>query len=444
MKWLMLIPLLLVIAACDNVKNSAGDQDNPTDIDTTVVDTDEFVEEDTVENDVPLVDDAPLPEEDNDVPTDDDILPDDSIINTNEEILPDSEAILCHIGDHRCSVHSPPENIELCGESGWSVVETCDPAGVYDDCYEYYDTVQDSYNAVCNNMWPDGTIHCRIGDVRCTLETHIVTCVEENDWIQWKETGSCMANYDICAENFVSGHYEAHCTERECQNDDEVCFGDDVLICENERWTGKEDCTDKGLTCYYTSENTAECQQPVTDDAKPNIYLYPTAPLDITVKIGFPRGGHVTVSEPLYNDGWTVRVTPDSLIDGQWRFLFYESVQPNGWQRERGYLVATDEMEEFFRNDLAARGFVGQEIEDFIDWWMPLLAGPGYLIVYPQDDTVIRTLEDLQLSVTPDSLLRHRYVIETTAEPVTIEPPDAPAPLTRDGFTVTEWGVIRL
>jgi len=162
------------------------------------------------------------------------------------------------------------------------------------------------------------------------------------------------------------------------------------------------------------------------------------------VKIGFPQGGRVTASEPLYDDGWTVHVTPDGMIDDQWRFLFYESLLPNGWQRERGYLVATDEMERFFRDDLLARGFVGQEIEDFIDWWIPRLAAPGYLIVYPQDDAVIRTLETLELSVTPDSLLRHRYLIETTAEPVTIEPPDAPAPFARNGFTVTEWGVIRI
>jgi len=58
--------------------------------------------------------------------------------------------------------------------------------------------------------------------------------------------------------------------------------------------------------------------------------------------------------------------------------------------------------------------------------------------------TIIRTLETLELSVAPISLLRHRYVIERSTEPVTIDPPDAPDPFTREGFTVTEWGVILL
>ncbi len=329
----------------------------------------------------------------------------------------------CHVGDRRCDFYSSPAYVELCDGEGWNSIETCDQPGKSPYCNEYYDQEKDFYNAACSDTVPIGTIIlCREGDVQCgrfEIETEMLTC-QNNNWVL---TGSCVGIYQICVDEFSTGKYEARCAEKECKNGTTACFENDIKLCKNQRWVTQESCDDNGLECYYTNENVAKCGQVITDDFKPNIYLYPTAPLDITVKIGFPQGGRVTVSEPLYNDGWSVRVTPDGMIDGQWRFLFYESVQPNGWQRKRGYLVATDEMEQFFRNDLAARGFVGQEIEDFIDWWMPLLAEPGYLIVYPQDDTVIRTLEDLQLSVTPDSLLRHRYVIETTAEPVTIEPP---------------------
>jgi hypothetical protein len=352
MKWLVIVPALLLIAACDGVNDPASDEGIPADTDTVFVDTDEFFEQDITENDVPASDDQPLVEdvevdisadEDhpvNDVPTDDDIeLEDDPVVD--DVPMPENDPTV----DNDIIEGECVEGERRCADS--STVEECTALGAW----EYF-----------------------------------MGCFDGSYCVEWEES---------------PGYYYAEC---------------------------------QGGTDYYESDQ----------DLKPNIYLYPTAPLDITVKIGFPQGGHVTVSEPLYGDGWDVRVTPDGLIDGQWRFLFYESVQPNGWQRERGYLVATDEMEQFFRNDLAARGFVGQEIEDFIEWWMPLLAEPGYLIVYPQDDAVIRTLETLELSVTPDSLLRHRYVIETTAEPVTIEPPDAPAPFTRDGFTVTEWGVIRL
>lgn len=325
---------------------------------------------------------------------------------------------------------------------GWEYVSTCNDAIYGWRCYDHWDNITGKYNAQClQDTKPEGP-ECKLNDTLCKWKTSISACENEIlvDAEQCKTDGT-----ELCSETYKNGAYNATCQKRICSQGESVCRTDGIYSCnETGEWVSNGDCPSNQVCYDYQDDEGkwhAHCEGV---DAKPNIYLYPTSPLDIAVKIGFPQGGRVTVSEPLYNDGWGVRVTPDGMIDGQWRFLFYESVQPNGWQRERGYLVPTDEMEQFFRNDLAARGFVGQEIEDFIEWWMPLLAEPGYLIVYPQDDAVIRTLEDLQLSVTPNSLLRHRYVIETTAEPVTIEPPDDPALFTRDGFTVTEWGVILL
>ena len=74
------------------------------------------------------------------------------------------------------------------------------------------------------------------------------------------------------------------------------------------------------------------------------------------------------------SDDFVLLGPPDGVINGQWRYLFCESLEPNIWQRQRGYLVPTGSSETFFREDLA-------------------------------------------LSVTPQSLLRLRYVMVPTIVP---------------------------
>ncbi len=369
--------------------------------------------------------------------------PSDNDISSENDISPDSDNLLCRTGDTRCGYLATKGTvIVVCSENGWEYVSSCDMAIYGWDCYDHWDDINGKYDAQClQNTTPEGP-ECKENDTLCTWKTVVSICVNGT----LEKLKECKTDgTEICSETYKDGVYSATCQERICSKGESVCRTDGIYVCNDlGEWVLKGDCPPNQV-CYDHQDDEgrwyAHCEGV---DEKPNIYLYPTVPLTVTVRIGFPQGGHVTVSEPLYDDGWTVRVTPDGLIDGQWRFLFYESVQPSGWQKKRGYLVPTDEMEQFFRSDLAARGFAGQEIEDFIEWWIPRLAGPRYLIVYPQDDTVISTLETLELSIAPDSILRHRYLIETTNEPVTILPPEAPAPFVRDGFTVTEWGVIRI
>ncbi|HNT28314.1 MAG TPA: hypothetical protein PKH10_09075 [bacterium] len=437
MKWLVIIFAFLFITACDGTKKIATDQESPMDTDTPT-NTDTSQDGDIGIEEEPASDDMSPPDDDMSAMENESTMDDDTLDN---ESVTDSDGLICRIDDERCGEYD--QAVEICTAQGWQIKQNCD---ALEDCYQYIE--DDVYVAACHDMSePDDKDECHVNDTMCSgsemfEDSRVIICTEGTDWYTLEYCEGDI--YDGCREEFASGAYYAECVFKGCSGHEGelACGNNSLYICEEGYWVFKEDCG-PSKECHG-SIGMAECGEIWQDDVKPNIYLYPTAPLDITVQIGFPQGGRVTVSEPLYSDGWDVHVTPDGLIDDQWRFLFYESVQPNGWQKERGYLVATDEMERFFRNDLATRGFVGQEIEDFIEWWMPLLAGTGYLIVYPQDDAVIRTVETLELSVAPDNLLRHRYVIETTSEPITIEPPADPAPFIRDGFTVTEWGVIRL
>jgi hypothetical protein len=85
---------------------------------------------------------------------------------------------------------------------------------------------------------------------------------------------------------------------------------------------------------------------------------------------------------------------------------------------------------------------LGREIDDFIDYWIPRLREFEYYSILPQTKSIIEEVVILNLSKEPDNILRLFYDIKghddksiELSEP-TIEPFD------RDGYFVTEWGVI--
>lgn len=175
---------------------------------------------------------------------------------------------------------------------------------------------------------------------------------------------------------------------------------------------------------------------------KPNIYIYPTDDIKLDVKIHFPNGGEVIKSIPEYNNGWSVNVTPEGLIDGEYTYLFYESVQPFNWQDTAGWVIPQIELGNFFSNNMKSYGFNNAEIKDFIDYWIPKLNDSEYYAIYPQDLTDLNEVINLEFSVKPDNLFRLFYVVKKAngqdlnlKEPVVSE-------FKREKFHVIEWGVL--
>ena len=174
---------------------------------------------------------------------------------------------------------------------------------------------------------------------------------------------------------------------------------------------------------------------------KPNIYLYPQTIIDLTVALNFPSGGNVTASEPKYINRWQVTVEPSGLIDGLYEYLFYESVQPDYGQYEAGWVVAQDGLEDFFRSNLAQTGFIQKEINDFIEYWIPLLNTSPYYAIYPQYSEQLDNMAQLIFSRPPDNLIRLIYSVrEIPTNSLKLPPPHIPE-FSRNGFTVAEWGV---
>lgn len=177
---------------------------------------------------------------------------------------------------------------------------------------------------------------------------------------------------------------------------------------------------------------------------KPNIYLYPEETTELAVTLSFPRGGAVTVSDPDYGDGWRVIVTPDGIIDDKYGYLFYESLGPDRFQRDAAWRIERDELEPFFRADMADAGFRDREIDDFVDYWLPILDRCPAYNIYPQTDTEIDEHVLVNFSQAPDIFIRYYYVIGCAEGEPTFTTPETHTPVERTGFTALEWGVIPL
>jgi hypothetical protein len=177
---------------------------------------------------------------------------------------------------------------------------------------------------------------------------------------------------------------------------------------------------------------------------KPNIYLYPKKTTQMTVSLDFPKGGKVIESIPDFPDKWKkIKVEPDAKINETYDYLFYEASLPNKWQYKQGWSVTQSNLEAFFRSNLADYGFIENEINDFLDYWIPRLIEHSYYNIYPQHTDKINELIDLKISKKPRSLLRMFYVIEPVRSPMIskIDTPIIPE-FERKGFTVAEWGVV--
>jgi hypothetical protein len=175
---------------------------------------------------------------------------------------------------------------------------------------------------------------------------------------------------------------------------------------------------------------------------KPNIYLYPTHTTKMNVSLILPQGGCICESDPQYPAQWqNIKVKPSGSINNEYEYLFYEAVLPDTWQYESGWSVKMNDLETFFRENMAEYGFVDHEINDFIDYWIPKLQDSPYYNIYPQHTEKVNGLVELNISKIPNSVLRLFYVIKTAPEKEDMPVPEIPA-FDAKGFTVREWGVV--
>jgi hypothetical protein len=174
---------------------------------------------------------------------------------------------------------------------------------------------------------------------------------------------------------------------------------------------------------------------------KPNIYIYPSDKIDLTITLNFPKGGKILESIPDYQNEWNVTVDPSGKINDQYNFLFYEAQIPPLLQKEYGWIISGKNLEQFFTQNLNSLLFSEKEISDFIEYWIPILDWDRSYVIYPHFNQELSEILDLKLSINPDNLIRVIYSIEKYQGSENIKTPEIPA-YRREGFTVLEWGII--
>jgi len=193
----------------------------------------------------------------------------------------------------------------------------------------------------------------------------------------------------------------------------------------------------------YNGSKSDTISEYVFDDImvkKPNIYIYPLKDMSLCLSLEFPMGGNIVESIPSYNDGWCFNVDNKGLIDNKYNYLFYESKQPDIFQSEKGWCIAKSDLKSFFEMNMSDYNFSIQEINDFTDYWIPLLNDNSYYYIFPQTNEIIDRIIRFNFSVKPDNIYRLFYGIVGSENFIEIKEPEI-IPFVRSGFYVVEWGV---
>ena len=174
---------------------------------------------------------------------------------------------------------------------------------------------------------------------------------------------------------------------------------------------------------------------------KPVIYLYPTEETEVSVKLDYD--GEFIATYPKYDDGWNVIASPDGTLtslDGarEYYCLFWEGEGGFEYDLSRGFVVAGKDTEKFLEDSLKTLGLSDKEANEFIIYWLPLMQNNEYNLISFQHEAYTSAAR-LEITPTPDSLLRVYMVYQPLDAPVEIEPQTF-EPFERKGFTVVEWG----
>lgn len=180
---------------------------------------------------------------------------------------------------------------------------------------------------------------------------------------------------------------------------------------------------------------------PLVECGKPVIYLYPTKPTNVSVKVG----AQVTVSEPTYGSGWNVLAQPS----GQLTTNAGESAENLYWEGKgygeypkitTGKVVPRYMVVNVIRNDLTTLGLNQSEIQDFLEFWQDRLPTTPYVRLSWLTTEQMNSLAPLRVSPQPDSVLRVFLDFSGQTSPFTNLQPQVLSKTDRSGFILVEWG----
>ena len=181
-----------------------------------------------------------------------------------------------------------------------------------------------------------------------------------------------------------------------------------------------------------------------TQPDKPVIYLYPTSPQEVSVKLKYD--GQLTDIYPGFNqpDGWKVLAQPSGELTDlstlkPYSYLFWEgkSSKPIAMPDE-GFVVKGSDTAEFLQQKLAYLGLTPKEYNEMIVYWLPKMQHNAYNHVYFATTSYTDTAR-LEVEPKPDSVLRVFMVFRPLDQPKLVKEQSLQT-FERKGFSVIEWG----
>jgi len=182
--------------------------------------------------------------------------------------------------------------------------------------------------------------------------------------------------------------------------------------------------------------------QPAVECGKPVIYLYPEKETDVLVYVE-PSGGF-SFTEPIYNNGWKVKASPDGTIYNygdktEYPYLFWEGRGNDYLRPEKGFVVRKNKIKSFLEEKLSKLGLVKNEYDEFIEFWLPKMQAKDYYFVTFVPKEEFDKIAPLSVFPKPDSVIRVFMDFEGLDDYIWVEEQVLETP-ERKGFTVVEWG----
>jgi len=179
---------------------------------------------------------------------------------------------------------------------------------------------------------------------------------------------------------------------------------------------------------------------------KPVIYLYPTQPMEVTLKMDV--NGMIDFSYPKYQDGWKVMAFPNGKLkhnDKSLDYLFYDTKNTKYKFDESApaQVMASKDVVPFLEQQLTAFGLTDKEANDFIVFWAPRLKAHKYVSMQFKINKDYDEISVLKVTPKPDQILRVfmtysgyenlpvNQILQSSVNTYNFK---------REGFVLVEWG----
>lgn len=199
-----------------------------------------------------------------------------------------------------------------------------------------------------------------------------------------------------------------------------------------------------GVEYYYNTE-TKEVKkydlEYIGGYAKPVLYLYPEEETKVTVN--FKHEENLTTTYPKFQDEWIVTAHLNGdLYDEKGNYyygLYWEENSNHLVDFKEGFYVSKDNAISFLEEKLTIIGLNAKERNEFIMYGLPILESNEHNLVYFELTEERESFNKLEITPTPDSLLRVAIHVKKIDGPQSIKEQKLTT-FERTGFTAVEWG----